>query len=243
MNKHGEEVLGEYSYSYSLGGNQISKTENENTTTYEYDRYSRLTVEDDEKYNRAEYSYAVYGNRSEMQVTPNGVQIERPYHVAYEYDDSNRLLKETKIEQHTTETTLYHYDKNGNQLHKETSREGEPVPGQKGRIGFVTHSTSPGMATINLREYNGLGQLLWHSRDAEESRYWVSPSELGRQVQNSNAVVLEYIWGHADKGQLGMHYITIAIGIIMYTIYITMVNPMKHMRVWMRYMRLLTIPV
>ena len=94
-----------YSYTYNLDGNQRTKTDNKGKiSTYTYDGLGRLTSE-----NGISYTYDERGNRASM--SHNGTTT------TYTYDLNNRLTRTVSGD----ETTIYYYDKNGNQISKLSS--------------------------------------------------------------------------------------------------------------------------
>lgn len=92
--------LNSFEYTYDGNGNMLSKNENGLTTSYTYDKLNRLATSgiDSFKYDNA-------GNRTLWEKENESI--------AYSYDSNNRLTTETSSK---TGSTVYTYDKNGNQL-------------------------------------------------------------------------------------------------------------------------------
>ncbi|WP_099192679.1 RHS repeat-associated core domain-containing protein [Tepidibacter mesophilus] len=103
INKTPKEVQN-FSYTYDKNANQLTKSENGQTTAYTYDKLNRLkTVKYPDK-GLEVYTYDNAGNRTEKKIGYNKD--------TYSYDENNRLTQsiENRI------TTEYKYDKNGNLL-------------------------------------------------------------------------------------------------------------------------------
>ena len=85
-------IISKYNYSYSVDGNQTSKSDNKgNATSYSYDGLGRLNTESENSKSRGlttkSYNYDYSGNRSSM--TVSGTEN---YTTEYSYDDDNRLI-------------------------------------------------------------------------------------------------------------------------------------------------------
>ena len=97
VNRNGSgEILSSYTYTYTLDGNQTSKTDAEGrVTNYVYDGLGRLSSETQtlagQTLFQASYTYDDFGNRSTM--TVGGLES---YNVTYSYDLNNRLLTQTQ---------------------------------------------------------------------------------------------------------------------------------------------------
>jgi RHS repeat-associated protein len=176
--------LAAYSYTYTPDGSQISRTYGAQNTAYEYDWLGRLVKEDKNDWQCITYGYDRFSNRSKMTVagyhTPGGSKDE--YTTDYEYDANNRLRCEKKREKRDRrlgEAYFYRYDPNGAQVRREWERIGPAMPNTpRGKIGFVRGDEIEGGATLDLREYNGYGQLVYVSRDGVSTEYRYRPDGL-----------------------------------------------------------------
>jgi RHS repeat-associated protein len=111
-------IVSSYTYTYFLDGNQRTKTDHTGrVTTYSYDGLGRLTQEaesggaDPSANMTLAYTFDARGNRETM--TVSGAEN---YAVDYSYDLNNRLLESNKQIGEFTETSVFAYDANGNQL-------------------------------------------------------------------------------------------------------------------------------
>jgi len=111
-----------YSYQYDLRGNQIQKTENDQTTQYYYDPLSRLEHEISSRGQLASYSYDEHGNISGL-IEAEGSKISQ---TSYVYDISGRLLMQETEDGADTLQQLFEYDSEGNMTSKtESMHHGE----------------------------------------------------------------------------------------------------------------------
>jgi RHS repeat-associated protein len=118
-NRRGNTDLSKYTYSYYLDGSKRTKTDlNNRVTTYIYDGLGRLTQEAESGGSAPSANMTMTyqyndsrGNRTDMIVT--GAEN---YTVDYSYDLNNRLLESNKQIREFTETSVFEYDRNGNQL-------------------------------------------------------------------------------------------------------------------------------
>ncbi|EMS70409.1 RHS repeat-associated core domain-containing protein [Ruminiclostridium cellobioparum] len=126
--------LSEFSYTYDLGGRQITKTDLYGTTDYEYDKAGRI-IKVATPGKTTVYSYDKAGNRVSQNETyislqpsdyideATGKEIQYILKKSdYTYSNTNQLLKlvERMFDENNKEiarkTTKYSYDSNGNQL-------------------------------------------------------------------------------------------------------------------------------
>ena len=209
-NKKGTAVASGWTYGYTLDGNQIKKTDlvnrvgtAERRTEYSYDRLGRLTREWDNGWNDISYTYDVRSNREKMTVKDSASNMVKSV-TDYSYSPDNRLQTEEITErpgqaEERRVTACYQYDRNGNQVYREESRESARQEGTKGRIRFATENEADGTAILELREYNGFNRLVRVSRDAEETRYSDLPNRLRyskttQGITDSAAVMTVHCW-------------------------------------------------
>lgn len=205
-NKNGQTVLSQYTYTYTLDGNQLTKTDNTGkVTAYAYDGLGRLECERlsgtalPQSYS---YSYDDRGNRSTL--TAAGTDS---YTTAYTYDVNNRLINEIKALSGSTVSTNYYYDPNGNQTAKATETLSDAS-------GNESNTLINGVAGGETRRYNGFNQLVAVDADGISASYAYAPSGLrisktvnGIQTAfvldggnaalelSGGAVTAKYIWG------------------------------------------------
>ena len=111
-------IMDAYTYTYDDANNQTSKHEIVNgvekgTTVYTYDALSRLETVTEPLGRRTCYTYDMAGNRVSETVTDESSTCQ----TSYSYNEQNRLMHTVKsVDSVVTESTLYSYDNNGNQL-------------------------------------------------------------------------------------------------------------------------------
>ena len=156
-------VVSEFYYTYDVDGNQLSKKNNELENSYEYDKLGRLTAEREVDGNTYLYEYDAFSNRSGLVVSGYD-----NYETAYEYDLNNRLLTETRVEHDFTEICKYSYDASGNQIRssREVVKGKKPWSGPERHL-FVAAPRRNGKAVLDIRDYNGFGQLVQIYRDGQ----------------------------------------------------------------------------
>ncbi len=164
-------VLSQYTYTYGLDGNQLTKTDkNGKVTAYSYDDLGRLTGESESTSGSVSqafvYAYDDSNNRSTL--TATGANT---YTTAYSYDVDSRLLSEVRTTTESTETTNYNYDPNGNQI----SKASETISAGTGNS---SASLSQGVAGCELSKYNGFNQLVETNADGVTATYTYAPSGL-----------------------------------------------------------------
>ena len=152
-------------------GNQKTKLNGELETAYEYDNLGRLTSETEVNGNTYLYDYDAFSNRSSL--TVSGIDN---YTTAYEYDLNNRLLTETRTDKDCTEVGRYSYDNNGSQIRRASEvTEGKKPWSKPEKHLFVTEPKKNGKATLDIRKYNGFGQLIEIYRDAQRIDFLYRP--------------------------------------------------------------------
>lgn len=148
-----------YSYVYDAAGLQISKTEPEGTTTFEYNALNQIAkvLEPDGKV--TEYTYDAAGNRLEQSISGSETGS-----VQYAYDAAGRLVKTQETSGEGNVTTLYTYDDNGNQI--------EVVENKNGAAKTYEYI------------YNELNQLTEYSDGTQDVSYsyWASGLRAGKTV-------------------------------------------------------------
>jgi len=172
VNKNsGGAVLSQYDYTYTLDGNQVSKTEpNGKVTTYTYDGPGRLTNETETLSGTLSqalsYAYDDSNNRSALTTTGNNA-----YTTTYSYDKNNRLLQEIKTSPASVDTTAYFYDPNGNRISKKNESLSDGT-------GDEAVSLTEGIAGGELSRYNGFNQMVETNVDGINVTYAYAPSGL-----------------------------------------------------------------
>lgn len=178
-------ALSQYEYTYTLDGNQVSKTDQSGKiTAYTYDGLGRLTGESESVAGSTLQSYAYtyddYNNRATL--TATGTEA---YATAYAYDANNRLLTVVKTNSDCVDTTTYYYDLNGNQVAEVTERVAEAT-------GSESIALTEGVAGSRQSRYNGFNQLVETSVDGTEVAYTYFPSGL-RASKTVDAVTTEFV--------------------------------------------------
>ncbi len=186
-NKKGTTIVSEYDYSYYLDGNQASKTDNNRTTTYQYDGLGRLTAVTEPNSITTTYTFDDNSNRK-TKTTTEGTAI------AYTYDKNNRLLTETKVIEGTTENeiavTLYEYDNNGNQVKKITDTKAYENQSESFDV-YVAGKTENSIITSN--EYDGFNQLTKTTDNSQTITYKYNGDGL-RTSKTTNGNTTNHIW-------------------------------------------------
>ena len=173
-NKKNGNVVSQFKYTYDIDGNQKTKLNGELETSYEYDNLGRLTSETEVNGNTYLYDYDAFSNRSSL--TVSGIDN---YTTAYEYDLNNRLLTETRTDKDCTEVGRYSYDNNGSQIRRTSEvTEGKKPWSKPEQHLFVTEPKKNGKATLDVRTYNGFGQLIEVYRDAQIINFSYRPDGL-----------------------------------------------------------------
>ena len=189
--KKGNEVIGQYEYSYYANGNMKDKNELVNsgelkTTEYEYDGMGRLVTESSEGISMT-YAYDKRGNRSSMAVSG----VSQPYTTSYTYDKNNRMTKESKVYSSggNREETEYYYDPNGNMISK-AKGEWKQTPATMSFSMLPTTTKGSG-----VYEYNGFNQLvsLYESATNSTCEYTYNADGL-RTSKTVNGVTTNHIW-------------------------------------------------
>ena len=110
------------------------------------------------------------------------------YTVTYTYDKNNRLLRDVKAVGDVVEKTSYQYDPNGNQL----AREKETIS-PAGTAGESLMGFNVGGSCVELREYNGFGQLASVYIDGIVASYRYKPDGL-RYEKTVDDVAETHLW-------------------------------------------------
>ncbi|MCX8132306.1 MAG: hypothetical protein N3I35_19705, partial [Clostridia bacterium] len=192
-NKKGTDIISQYSYTYSLDGNQTGKNETitGKSTDYIYDGAGRLATET-EKLNgivitSTGYSYDDYNNREQMTVTGENAST-----TIYEYDKANRLLTEVQEKVGISEITRYNYDDNGNQIYKAVETE-KPIA--EGEIEDYTAVVAGegGNTDITISTYNGFNQLTGTTIGDKTVEYGYNGDGL-RTSKAVNGAAITHVW-------------------------------------------------
>ena len=196
--KNGERFEAQY-YTYTPDGNQSNKRWGAGREVwYAYDRFGRLTREEDVGRRVISYTYDRFSNRTKLTVDGVREMGEKSFETVYTYDSNNRLLTEVKTEQGATETTTYAYDRNGNQTRRGWQRE-EPDKRVRGSIGFAKGPVD-GNAFSDTRVYNASNQLVQVHRDGMRVAYAYRPDGLRHSktvkcwTQASKNAATVYLW-------------------------------------------------
>jgi len=218
-------VIDSYSYTYDAAHNMLSKTDSRGITTYAYDRFNRLVSVTEPSGKTTSYTFDAAGNRK-TQTVVLGTDTTI---TTYTYDSQNRLTGTQEQKNGvTTETVVYTYDNNGNQLSKTSTSyiagvAQTPVVEQTNIYDLfnqlISTVTSTGVTVINI--YNGDGRRVGKSVNGtsndSSTRYLyeydrvvlevsVSGIQTGRNVYGINLLTrqvggdtLIYMYnGHAD---------------------------------------------
>lgn len=137
------------SVQYDLVGNKISDRDAQsNTTTYTYDRFSRLIKVTDALGNSTTYSYDVDGNKtSETDALGNTT--------TYQYDLFDRLVRITKPD---GGVITYNYDYDGNRV-RSIDALGQIYRYKYNGLNQLTTQINP-LGEVTSSEYDGVGNLL-----------------------------------------------------------------------------------
>ena len=164
-------VLSQYDYTYTLDGNQASKTDQDGVVTdYTYDGLGRLTSESVTKDSVVSqsytYTYDDFNNRATLTATG-----DEAYTTVYDYDLNNRLVTNVKTSAASVDTSGYFYDPNGNQIAKTSESLSDSS-------GSESVSLTEGVAGCELSSYNGYNQLMETDIDGVTAEYTYDPSGL-----------------------------------------------------------------
>ena len=154
-------VIDSYSYTYDNANNMLSKTDSLGTTTYSYDALNRMLTESMQSNKTTAYTFDKAGNRASQAVTQDGVSTTTEYN----YDSQNKLVSTVSTQNGVkTESVVYTYDYNGNNLEKRATPWVNGV--QKSEIVKLSNTydnfnqlvqsvTDTGVRVVN--KYNGEG--------------------------------------------------------------------------------------
>lgn len=182
-----------YRYKYYLDGNQQEKEDKTGKiVTYEYDGLGRLRRERDPDWQTIVYTYDRFGNRERMDVTD--VNPAESHVTTYTYHSNNWLLTETKQQGKVREVFHYQYDKNGNQCYREWEKLESAGGDSPGRVGFASGEKMKTREKIlELRSYNGFGQMVWLYRDGDVATYRYRPDGL-RHSKTTGLGATTHLW-------------------------------------------------
>jgi len=113
---------------------------------------------------------------------------DETYTVDYTYDKNNRLLRDVKAVGDIVEQTSYRYDPNGNQLVKEKETISPAGTAGESLMGFYVEQPC-----IELREYNGFGQLESVYIDGTAATYRCKPDGM-RYQKTVDGVAETHLW-------------------------------------------------
>lgn len=114
INKKGNMVLSQFSYTYDANGNIISVNDGQTTKTYVYDKLNRLIEIHPKSGNSISYTYDLRGNRITLS---NGGYNFNIISTIYSYDLENKLKS---VKKGTAATDMF-YDVDGLRAKKQTS--------------------------------------------------------------------------------------------------------------------------
>jgi len=118
-------VIDSYTYTYDGAHNMLSKTDSRGITAYVYDRFNRLISVTEPSGQTTTYTFDAAGNRK-TQTVVLGTDTTI---TTYTYDSQNRLTGTQEQKNGViTETVVYTYDNNGNQLTKTSTAYIAGVP-------------------------------------------------------------------------------------------------------------------
>ncbi|MCX7748374.1 MAG: hypothetical protein N2645_16040 [Clostridia bacterium] len=193
-NKKGTNELSKYQYTYYLNGNQESKAEplKAKKTEYIYDGLGRLTAETDSSNNTVQrtvaYQFDDYNNRRDMSVTEAAYTSQ----TSYVYDLNNRLTTETKTGAGVTDTTIYTYDDNGNQLTKKVNGKVESsnqYDGFNQLTGTITGNI------IAAYAYDGNGLRVKKETNGQTIHYINDGNNIAMELDGSGRQIALNLWG------------------------------------------------
>ena len=190
-NQKGAAVLSGYAYQYYTDGNAYKITDHNNVvTTYTYDGLGRLKSEAFGSSYSKTYNYDPSNNRSSMAVTGTGARA-----VSYDYDDNNRLTKETSVSTGITDEYRYVYDPNGNQIAKTKGSITTTGSGVGPTVGafLLGGPTASGDYEAEVATYDGFNRLVQIKNNGQTIDYAYRPDDL-RHSKTINGVKTTHIW-------------------------------------------------
>jgi len=168
-------IIDSYAYTYDAAHNLLTKTDSRGITSYTYDVLNRLSSVSEPSGKVTSYTYDASGNRATQTVILGADTTI----TTYTYDSLNRLLGTvTQLNGVATETVIYTYDNNGNQLSKTSTATIDGIP--QTPVTDLTNTydlfnqlistvTASGVNVINT--YNGDGLRVGKSVNGSLTRY------------------------------------------------------------------------
>jgi len=168
-------IIDSYAYTYDAAHNLVTKTDSRGITSYTYDVLNRLSSVSEPSGKVTSYTYDPSGNRATQTIVIGADTTV----TTYTYDSLNRLSgTEEKLNGITTETVIYTYDNNGNQLSKIRTATIDgilqtPVTDLTNTYDLfnqlISTVTASGVTVINT--YNGDGLRVGKSVNGSLTRY------------------------------------------------------------------------
>ncbi|SNT25939.1 RHS repeat-associated core domain-containing protein [Anaerovirgula multivorans] len=176
------EMINNLTYTYDTRGNQLTKTENQETTIYTYDEINRLKTVAYPKIGTETFDYDNAGNRTFRQM---GQEI-----TTYEYDTRNRLTKSGK----NGIITTYNYDNNGNLL-KEIE-ENKTTTYHYDSFNRQIEVVKPD-GSYQINHYDAMGHRVGITEKGISHDFVLSGANIIAEINTNTGGVTRYTRGHS----------------------------------------------
>ena len=186
LGSSGGELLSSYTYTHSVNGLQLTKTDHEGVTTaYTYDGLGRLlteTTSDGET--DIGYTYDRRGNRAAMTNSNDST--------VYTYDANNRLTETIK---NGSVVTIFTYDDNGNLLREQS--DGAPM------TAYLQGFSGDPDRKLTVNRYDGFNRLAASNTGKGNAYFAYRPDGL-RHAKQTDSSMTVHIWnGQNMAAELG----------------------------------------